>query len=175
MSLFKFSKQAANGGSGRLPANLRDQNQQSKVIIDSIDDGVVLMDDLGVIQLINPSAAKICGWKPEEATGISVYGVIKLVNEKGDPISDAENPLQQIFSAGSGLRANNAFLMNRSNQQIPISLNISPILDANRRVTAAVAVLNDVTQERAEERQRADFISTASHEMRTPVAAVGSE
>jgi signal transduction histidine kinase len=40
------------------------------------------------------------------------------------------------------------------------------------RVTAAIAVLRNVSQERAEEKQRADFISTASHEMRTPVAAI---
>jgi signal transduction histidine kinase len=33
-------------------------------------------------------------------------------------------------------------------------------------------VFRDVTQERAEEQQHADFISTASHEMRTPVAAI---
>src|SRR6185312_14721604 len=52
------------------------------------------------------------------------------------------------------------------------SLNISPLLDSNKNVTAAAAVFGDVTQERAEEQQRGDFISTASHEMRTPVAAI---
>jgi signal transduction histidine kinase len=37
---------------------------------------------------------------------------------------------------------------------------------------AAVAIFRDASNERAEEQQRADFISTASHEMRTPVAAI---
>jgi signal transduction histidine kinase len=45
-------------------------------------------------------------------------------------------------------------------------------MDDTGRVTAAVAVLSDISKERAEEQQRADFISTASHEMRTPVAAI---
>ncbi len=97
--------------------------------------------------------------------------MIRLVNEKGQTLPDAENPLRQIFNASTSLRANNAWLMTRGNQQLPITLNVSPLLDG-KRVTAAVAVLNDVSHERAEERQRADFISTASHEMRTPVAAV---
>jgi len=39
-------------------------------------------------------------------------------------------------------------------------------------VAGAVAVIRDVTQQHQAEQQRADFISTASHEMRTPVAAI---
>jgi signal transduction histidine kinase len=51
-------------------------------------------------------------------------------------------------------------------------VNVSPLLDGSKNVTAAAAVFRDVSQERAEQKQRADFISTASHEMRTPVAAI---
>ena len=42
----------------------------------------------------------------------------------------------------------------------------------NNEFVGAVAVLRDISAARAEERRRADFISTASHEMRTPVAAI---
>jgi signal transduction histidine kinase len=49
---------------------------------------------------------------------------------------------------------------------------MSPFLDGGKRVRAAVAMIRNVSKERAEEQQRADFISTASHEMRTPVAAI---
>ncbi|MDB5181432.1 MAG: hypothetical protein JWP13_195, partial [Candidatus Saccharibacteria bacterium] len=51
-------------------------------------------------------------------------------------------------------------------------LRISPLMDNEKKVFAAVAVFRDMTLERAEESQRAEFISTASHEMRTPVAAI---
>lgn len=158
--------------SAQLPANLRDDTQRSKVIIDSLDDGVILIDNQQVIQLINPGAGAICGWKPEEAMGISIQTVINLVNEKGEAIPETDNPFLQIFTAGQSLRGKDMFLMTHDQRQIPISLNISPIVDSSKTVTAAVAVLNDVSKERAEERQRADFISTASHEMRTPVAAI---
>jgi signal transduction histidine kinase len=59
---------------------------------------------------------------------------------------------------------------------VPVELSVSPLMDEgpaqNKQVFAAVAVFRDVTKERAEESQRAEFISTASHEMRTPVAAI---
>lgn len=51
-------------------------------------------------------------------------------------------------------------------------MSLSPLADSDKKVFAVVAVFRDVTKERAEESHRAEFISTASHEMRTPVAAI---
>jgi two-component system, OmpR family, sensor histidine kinase VicK len=170
--LHRSPKPGGKAKRGGLPASLRDDTLKFKVIIDSIEDGVVLIDSEGVIQLINPGAGAICGWAPDEATGLSVEAVIKLVNDKAEPYAETENPFRQIFQAQQSLRGKNAFLLSRDKEQIPISLNISPLLDENKVVTAAVAVFSNVSHERAEEQQRADFISTASHEMRTPVAAI---
>ena len=164
-----FGKHPAAGGQEHLPANLRDDNMKFKVIIDNIEEGVIMIDDQQIIQLINPGAGNICGWPADEANGLVVQSVIQLVTEKGEPYPT--DPFQQIFTTGQAARLNDAFLMTREKKQLPIGLNISPLMDGDR-VTAAIAVLRNVSQERAEEKQRADFISTASHEMRTPVAAI---
>jgi PAS domain S-box-containing protein len=175
MKLFK-SLGKDNGDSkksSRLPANLRDDTLKFKVIVDNIEDGVILVDDQQVIQMINPGAAAICGWPVDEATGVSVQAVIQLANDKGEPYTDADNPFGQIFTVGQSLRTNNAFIMTRDKQLKPVSISLTPLTDGDdKQVTAAVAVLSDDSKQRAEEQQRADFISTASHEMRTPVAAI---
>src|SRR5436309_861925 len=72
----------------KMPDNLEDETLRFKVIIDSIDEGVVLIDSQGTIKLTNPYAASMCGWKAEEADGINVNNVVKLVNNKGEIISD---------------------------------------------------------------------------------------
>lgn len=174
MNLFKRAKEEAGSGPGQpnLPANLRDDTQKFKAIIDGIEDGVVLIDNQGVIRLINPGASKMSGWPQDEATGIEVGSVLQLVNSKGEGIPDTDNPFKQVFLTKQAVRGKDVFLMSRTKQQIAISLNISPLLDAAKNITAAAAVFHDVTQERAEQQQRGDFISTASHEMRTPVAAI---
>ncbi len=172
MSLFDRIKGSGDNDQAKLPANLRDDTRRFKVILDGIDDGVVLVDSQHVIQMINPGAGKMCGWPPDEATGIDVASVVQLVNDKGESLPDADNPFRQVFEAGQSVRGKDVFLLGRDKRQIAISLNISPLLDSNKAVTAAVAIFRDVTQERAEQQQRGDFISTASHEMRTPVAAI---
>lgn len=150
----------------------RNGKDQFEVIINSIEDGVIMIDDKQTIQLLNPAAATLCGWPIDEATGINVQTVLKLVNEKGEPRDDGDNPFNQIFKSGQSVRDNSAFLMNRSKKQAPINFSLSPMLDSNGQPTAAVVVFRDVSVERAQEQQRGDFISTASHEMRTPVAAI---
>jgi PAS domain S-box-containing protein len=175
MGLLGWGKKEDDSGEAvvsQLPANLQDETTRFKVIIDSIEEGVILIDDQQIVRLINPGASALCGWKPEEATNLAADSVVQLINEKGEPYPDTDNPLKQIFLSDKSLRGENVFLMTHDKRQIPISLHVSPLMGENNRVTAAVAVLSDISKERAEEAQRADFISTASHEMRTPVAAI---
>ena len=155
-----------------LAANLQDEKQKFELIVNAIEDGVVLIDSQKVIRLLNPGAGSISGWDPSEATDLNVDAVLKLVDAKNQPYDEATNPLLTVFSQGQNVRDNSAVLLTKSGKQVPISLNVSPLWDADKQVTGAVAVFRDVAEERAEEQRRGDFISTASHEMRTPVAAI---
>jgi PAS domain S-box-containing protein len=148
-----------------------DERKRFEVIINNIADGMVMIDSQQVIQLINPAAAAILGWYVNEATGLNIKNVMKLVSEKGEPLSENDNPFNKILQQHETLRENTAYLVNRENKQLSISLAMTPLM-SGQEVTAAVATFRDVSEERAAEKQRADFISTASHEMRTPVAAI---
>ena len=156
----------------KLANSLRDEKLKSDIILSAIDDGVILIDEQGVIRLFNPAAANITGWPASEAQGLNVNAVIKLVNDKNVAYEESANPFNRIFKEGQAIHDNTAFLVSRSEKQIAISLSLSPLLDASKQAKAAVAIFRDVSQERQEEHQRAEFISTASHEMRTPVAAI---
>ncbi len=176
MAYWFFATKSKNTGKpngNNLEGNLRDEKQKSSIILNAIEDGVMLIDKDGIIQLFNPGAAKISGWPEDEARKLDYKSVIKLVNEKGEAYPDELNPLNRIYkNPDSTIRDNNANLMTRNKKQIPISLSVSPLLDQRKQLTGAVAIFRDVTQERLEEKQRSEFISTASHEMRTPVAAI---
>lgn len=158
--------------SGHKSGGLNTDTRQFEIIINNIDDGVVLVDSQGIIQLCNPGASHITGWPIEETTGLDIQQVVALTNEKGEIIKPADNPFAQVLKTGQPVRDGKASLLARDKKQVAINLSLTPLLNSAKQVTAAVAVFRDVSQERAEEKQRADFISTASHEMRTPVAAI---
>ncbi len=155
----------------KLASSLRDEQTKNSIILNSIEDGVVLIDDQGVIQLFNPGAAAITGWKREEAQGLDWKSVFSFVTPKGEATEEDANPFARAFKSGQTVRDNDANLRAKSNDTIAASFTVSPIID-NGQVTGLVGVFRDVSEQRKEENQRAEFISTASHEMRTPVAAI---
>src|ERR1017187_3713144 len=61
----------------KLTSSLRDEKLKSSIIINAIDDGVVLIDDQHTIQLFNPGAANIVGWKAVDAVGLNWQAIFK--------------------------------------------------------------------------------------------------
>lgn len=148
------------------------EKSRSKIIIDSIADGVVVLDSNSQIKLFNPAATAITGWPEEEALGLDYRSVFELSDEAGKPITDLNDPFHLVLQNGQSINTNSLQLKIRSEKKISLSIAVSPVHGAKETVTAVVGIFRDISKERSEERQRAEFISTASHEMRTPVAAI---
>jgi two-component system, OmpR family, sensor histidine kinase VicK len=136
------------------------------VIVQTIADGVCLCDPTGNIVMFNPAAELITGWKSSEAVGLNYQSVFQLVDEKGGPVDLSVNPFA-LSSENEVIKYNDGFLKTRSDRSVNLALTVSRLVDGK-----LVAVFRDTTEEKNAEKQRAEFISTASHEMRTPVAAI---
>lgn len=173
--MFGLGKKPENGASTQkheLAKNLFDEKAKSDIILNSIEDGVILIDSEGKILLFNPAAEKITGWQHKDAMGISYKSVLKLVNSKNEPYNEMQDPFARIFSEIATIRDNQANLLTENNKLIAINVSVTPLIDQKNNITGAVGIFRDVTAERNAETQRGEFISTASHEMRTPVAAI---
>ncbi len=120
-------------------------------------DGVVLLDELGFVRYWNPAAATIAGVAESEALGREIVSVL--------PSWPTIARHVELASAGELARPTT----------VPL-----PAGDGERWVSVtgvafregSVYALRDVTAEQALERARSDFVATASHELRTPIAAV---
>lgn len=164
-------KRKSSVQTNRLASKLKGEQLKSDIIISAIDDGVMLIDDQQMIGLINPAGAGIVGWERKEAEGLDWRSVFKFANDKNEPSDDA-SPIPEVFRTGKSVRQSNTHLIRKSGKAITLDVSVSPLLREGDRVSAAIVIFRDVSQERQQEAQRAEFISTASHEMRTPVAAI---
>jgi two-component system, OmpR family, sensor histidine kinase VicK len=171
MGLFSKNKTNQNGG-GKLSASLRDEKMKSSILLNSIDDAIILIDSENKIQSFNPAAAALTGWGVEEANGIDFRSVVKLTDEKGKPYPDMQHPFYTVFQEKKTVRDNSASMLKKDNQSMSVDISVSPLIDSEGYLSGAVGVIRNVDEQRKQEKQRADFISTASHEMRTPVAAI---
>ena len=166
-------KDAQRAGVTVSSSAAKDQRFSSDFILGAIQDGVVMVGRDNAVQVLNPAAAQITGWPAQEAIGLNFSSVLSLVNEKGEPSPPDSHPFTKALSTQSAVKETNLWLASKGGKRIPISLIVSPVLDSNGRPSGSVVgVVRDITQEKAEEARRSEFISTASHEMRTPVAAI---
>lgn len=169
--LLRHDKRKSSASNTKLASSLRDEKARSDIILSTIEDGVVFVDEQGTIQLFNPGAAKITGWAREDAEGLDWKSVFTFINNKGETIEDAETPFGRTFATSQTTHDYDANIASKSGMTIALSISVSPILSGDK-VTGLVGIFRDVSEERKAESQRAEFISTASHEMRTPVAAI---
>lgn len=152
-----------------LAAKLGQVSGKSDAVINAIGDGVIALNGKGVVELINPAAQSIIGWENHDAVSLSYKSVLKLVDDKGDELNDMSDPIAQALANNTRQSSDDFSLVTGSNKKIIVSMVVSPVGQSGAGV---IIVFRDVTKEKAEERQQAEFISTASHEMRTPVASI---
>jgi len=152
-----------------LANQLSEVASKSEIVINAIGDGVIAIDSTAAIQLINPAAQVILGWGKQDALKLSYKSILKLEDEKGHELDPSIDPVEQVLNTNQQSRANHLIALTSSGKKISVSVVVTPIGDIG---SGAIIVFRDITNERAEEREQAEFISTASHEMRTPVAAI---
>jgi len=152
-----------------LATELSEVAGKSEVVINAIGDGVIALDGKGIIQLINPAAQQIIGWGKQDALSLDYKSVLKLVDGKDADVVPANDPVAQVLATNQEVTTTNLKLLTNAGKKRLVSVVVSPIGQLGAGV---IIVFRDITKEKAEEREQAEFISTASHEMRTPVASI---
>lgn len=169
--MFSFSKPSDLSAQ---PAS-DDIKRRAKIVIDNISDGITFIDANGIIHLFNPAAEQLLAWSEAETLQLNYKTIFRFVNSASQPISDAENPITRTLSSNKPQASDSFYLLTHSEQKVSVSIKVTPITTQDGDMTindGAIVVFRDITRERAEQNAQTDFISTASHEMRTPVAII---
>ena len=162
MSLFKRNKNSQTNES---------QAALAEIALKSIDDGVIMTDKNGVIEFINPAAVTMTNvGSYNNAIGLDYRLVVKLESKEGRELSEAENPLIQAMTTNQPLDSFHAgLIVGMTDKRIPVAISVLPV---NNSSNNRIITFRNITKELQEEGEQTEFISTASHEMRTPVATI---
>jgi PAS domain S-box-containing protein len=143
---------------------------QSEIVIAAITDGVIALNAKGELQLINPAAQRLIGWGQTDALGLDYRSVLKLFDNHDQAVNDTNDPIRRAITTNKEVTVDTFYLVTQdAKKRFLASITVSPVGSMGSGV---IIVFRDITRERAQEREQAEFISTASHEMRTPVASI---
>jgi two-component system, OmpR family, sensor histidine kinase VicK len=155
-----------------LSGQLGEEQLKAQVLMNSMGEGVVVVTPSRQIQLFNPAACNLTGWDAESASGLDYRTVMGLRTPDDQELSDLNDPFVAAWQSKTTVIRSNLSVTTKGGHKVALTMTVSPILDSRGSVTGGIALFRDISQEKEVERQRNEFISTASHEMRTPVAAI---
>jgi two-component system, cell cycle sensor histidine kinase and response regulator CckA len=126
---------------------LNESEQRYRTTMMSVGDGVIATDKEGKVEMMNPVAEELTGWKQEEAQGKSLEEVFNIINE--ETRRTVENPVRRVMHEGIvvGL-ANHTVLIAKDGAEHPIADSGAPIRNGKGDITGVVLVFRDQIQER---------------------------
>ena len=137
--------------------------QRLQAVLDSIDDGLLMIDQQGRLEHLNPVAQRQLGWDESRL---------------GQPLGEAlqrtelDQQLQTVLRGGSLERLPEDLSVDIEGENRLLTYSLTPVSQPKGPILGAVMVLHDVTEQRAFERVRSEFVLRASHELRTPVTGM---
>ena len=126
--------------------SLRQSRENLSITLHSIGDAVISTDIKGNIALMNPVAEKLCGWKFSEAEGNPISRVFTITNtQTGKPV---DNPVKLVLKSGKKIGlSNHTVLISKDGKEYQVAASAAPIFDKTKKITGAVLVFSDVTEE----------------------------
>ncbi len=155
---------------------LANANAKDEALLQSIGEGVVAIDKDGKIILMNHMAEQILSLNAEKMIGKSLYEAWKMLDEKGNPVPESMRPVIAALRGKTTTTTTTTtntgpsyFYVRKNGTVFPVSITVTPVI-VNNKIIGAIDIFHDITKEKEAEKLKTDFLSLASHQLRTPLS-----
>lgn len=149
---------------------MRHEQAQTIAIFNGIGDGAILTDISGRVEYINDIALNMFGYKKSEVIGEWFPQVIVAEDAAGHELTPIERPITKAFITGKPV-SQNIFYRTKTGKSLPVAITVSPVV-IDEKPIGAIHIIRDNTYEFAVDKMKSEFISIASHQLRTPLSAI---
>jgi len=137
-----------------------------QMAVENASDIIFTADVHGVITSVNNAALATLGYRPQELIGKPAAILGGLPNRQAH--ADLWEEIKKRKKPFLGEVAN----LKKNGQRADFELHVSPVADAHGEIISYIAIERDRTEAKAMERAKKEFISMASHQLRTPLATI---
>ncbi|MDY6991037.1 MAG: response regulator [Pseudomonadota bacterium] len=167
-------------------------SRQTQLILESAGEGIFGLNLEGQTTFVNPTAARMLGYTPEELVGHYQHDIIHHKKSDGSFYAHEDCPIYVALRTGNTCHRDDDIFWRKDSSFFPVEYMITPIVEQGK-VTGAVVTFSDITerkraeaalQEAKEEAEKAQaaaeaanlaksqFLANMSHELRTPLNAI---
>ncbi len=151
--------------------NTLKEKAKDEALLASIGEGIIFTDLDGMILLVNRAAEQMLGQTYADLHGGHYTKAINAKNENGKRISKKDFPVEKLLTTTTTTRIDDLLFTHKNGKSFPVVVTTSKVL-LDDTPLGVVVVFRDVTQEKAIDIMKTEFISIASHQLRTPLTAI---
>lgn len=140
------------------------ERDKTLAIIDSLNEGVILYDNGWKILMMNPKAQEILFIQDKEVVG-------KILTKDFSLRSIFHKNLYTISNLTLGDFEKKEHIIERP-QRVTLEITEVPVKNPNKQKIGSMRILRDITREKEIGRLESKFITTASHQLRTPLSSI---
>ncbi len=147
---------------------------KEEAILLSVGDGLIVTDEKGIVTIINRTAERLLEVKSRNAIGRNFAETSSLVDEKGLPIPPEQHPIRMALKTRitTTTAIGSAYYhVRRDKTRFPMAITATPVI-LGEKVIGTIKVFRDITYERDIDKAKTEFVSLASHQLRTPLSSV---
>ena len=160
-----------------LARQVQEERDRWRQVLDVLPVGVVIVDARGQVEVLNQTGRDIVGrdtrGQPLPTPGDEETDAYRVRRPDGTPYPPAEVPLRRSLLSGEEVRGDRELHLHAvTGRETPLLVNSAPLRDAAGAIVGAVAVFQDITALRELERAREEFLSSAAHDLKTPLTSI---
>jgi len=147
---------------------------RDEAMLASIGDGLVAVDKEGRILMVNKAFGNLVGWKVKEVLGKLLVEVVPREDEAGNIVPFKERILNKILSTTTTTTTTEViawYYIRKDKTRFLATSIITPFI-LGGKIIGAVEVFRDITKEKEIDKAKTEFVSLASHQLRTPLTDV---
>lgn len=139
---------------------LQERYEEKNALLQSIVDGVVVLDKEGKITFLNRAAQDLSGWTEKEATGKKLVEIMPLERVDGTRVGwEHPTPTETYYC------------VRKNGTRFPVSATLAKVMLEGQDL-GLIVVFRDVSREKELEELKEDFLSLATHQLRSPLVTM---
>lgn len=155
--------------SQRALARIADEAAVLQTIIDSAEDGIVLVDEQMRVLVFSPGAERITGWQASDALGRSCCEVLGWSCASNGEVRCPFANLDEGLAPRGYLEGRALF---KDGREKWLGVSVARVKGQGAEMDRSVLIARDITAARSLEEDRRGLVTVVSHELRTPLTSI---
>ena len=153
-----------------LPPTSEEERLRDEALLESMGEGIIATDAEGIITKINKATKKILGFSEKELVGKPFHEAVLSVDDRNNVLPKEKHFITRALKSKTTI-TDTVYYLTSKRRKFPARITISPVI-VRGKLSGVIAVFRDITEELAVDKAKTEFVSLASHQLRTPLATI---